>query len=212
MEETAMRMIDQYRRLSDEQLVVSEAPSDVVLQILYERYVSQIRNYIRKYVRNEHDVEDIVSDTFCRFHKFRSCYKVVENASFKTYLFRIALSVIYTHFRKRRRFYENCVTEDYFYSKLDPESGFVTPLELISTQVEESEYFDFEKLNEVLERTKKEKPEFYKLLEDYLFNAEVPPRAALEYMQKKYNIPLGTVKSRMHRVRKYIKKQMSEHV
>jgi RNA polymerase sigma-70 factor, ECF subfamily len=68
---------------------------------LMREYSPELYNFILRIVSNAEDAQDILQDTFVRVweksHQFKG------NSSIKTWIFRIAINLSYTHLKKRKR-------------------------------------------------------------------------------------------------------------
>lgn len=197
-----------YYQMTDEELMVSNISYEIKFKILYDRYYKRIKNYIRKYVRNETDVEDLTQTTFSRLYIFRDNYSVKPGVSFQTYLHTVARSVVFTFFRSKKRGGNIIMGKDCFRNSDGELIGIENFVDPGSYNVEED--LEMEKIFEIIEEVKAEKPEFVEVLEDFLYDHKAPRRSVLQYISEKHNIPIGTVKSRMHRARQRIKEKVVE--
>lgn len=68
---------------------------------LMREYSGELHHFILRMVSNAEDAQDILQDTFVRVweksHQFKG------NSSVKTWIFRIAINLSYTHLKKRKR-------------------------------------------------------------------------------------------------------------
>ena len=97
----------------NEQLQESSSPTDETLmyraregdvtafEALMKRYEMRLFNYIRRFIGNAADAEDLFQETFIRVYKHRTTYK--ESAPFKPWVYRIATNLCRDHQRKRKR-------------------------------------------------------------------------------------------------------------
>lgn len=81
-------------------------------QVLMERYMQPIFNFIRQYAKSTEEVEDIVQDTFFKVWKYISRYS--KGKMFRPWLYTIARNTALDHLKKRRA---------YAFSELDDEGG-----------------------------------------------------------------------------------------
>jgi RNA polymerase sigma-70 factor (ECF subfamily) len=83
---------------SEELASYAEAGSSASFEMLFQRYADPLRGFLMQRVRNRHDAEDLLQDTFVRayekLHLFDNRY------SFKTWLFTIAARLAYSYQRK----------------------------------------------------------------------------------------------------------------
>ena len=68
---------------------------------LMREYSAELHHFILRIVSNSEDAQDILQDTFVRVweksHQFKG------NSSVKTWIFRIAINLSYTHLKRRKR-------------------------------------------------------------------------------------------------------------
>ncbi len=68
---------------------------------LMREHSAELHNFILRIVSNSEDAQDILQDTFVRVweksHQFKG------NSSVKTWIFKIAINLAYTHLKKRKR-------------------------------------------------------------------------------------------------------------
>lgn len=76
---------------------------------LMREYSPELHSFILRIVSNPEDAQDIVQDTFVRVweksHQFRG------NSTVKTWIFRIAINLAYSHLKKRKRWSFSIVDE-----------------------------------------------------------------------------------------------------
>ena len=126
----------------DEQLVFDYLNGDDnALNILINRYLKHIYNFVYRFSRNIQDTEDISQETF--FKVWKNLDKFKQGGKFKTWLFTIARNTAFDLLRKKRNFvfsdFENSDGDNFFEENIpDPE-----PLqdELVS-KIEEKKILD----------------------------------------------------------------------
>jgi RNA polymerase sigma-70 factor (ECF subfamily) len=87
---------------SDSVLIAQAKEDPAAFSLLYERYVTNIYNYIYYRTGNHHDAEDLVSRTFYRALKHFARYED-RGAPFSAYLYRIAHNMVANWHRDRSR-------------------------------------------------------------------------------------------------------------
>jgi RNA polymerase sigma-70 factor (ECF subfamily) len=87
---------------SDSALIARARENPEAFSLLYERYVSNIYNYVYYRTGNHHDAEDLVSRTFYRALKHFPRYED-RGAPFSAYLYRIAHNMVANWHRDRSR-------------------------------------------------------------------------------------------------------------
>lgn len=86
---------------SDEQLMLAFKGGDGrAFEQLFDRYKNSIYGYVRRRVDDPGRAEEIAQDVFLALVQHRNGYEVT--ASFRTYLYRIALNRIASEHRKKR--------------------------------------------------------------------------------------------------------------
>ena len=99
---------------NDEESIVLKAQSGDVDAFgkLYEAYFDRIYRYIAIKVGNTAEAEDLTSDVFLKLIECIGLYKKRKDASFSSWLFRLAHNLVIDHFRRSAR------------RKTEPFSGF----------------------------------------------------------------------------------------
>jgi RNA polymerase sigma-70 factor (ECF subfamily) len=87
---------------SDSALIARAKENPEAFSLLYERYVTNIYNYIYYRTGNHHDTEDLTARTFHRALKHFARY-VDRGAPFSAYLYRIAHNMVANWHRDRSR-------------------------------------------------------------------------------------------------------------
>lgn len=88
--------------LSDEELMaqLQQGENEAFSRLLH-RYESRIQSYIRRFFREQPLVDDLTQDTFLRVFESRHSYRNV--AKFSTWLYTIAGNLARSEYRRRRR-------------------------------------------------------------------------------------------------------------
>ncbi len=162
--------------------------------ILYERYRNALGTHIARFVSNREDIEDICIETFQKAFSRIELYD--ENYMFSTWLFRIGQNTAFDHLSRRQRKDENVVS-------LQPLSGD-SSLDIVSeaTSPEESvinqeEYDKWLTVIELLKGDYKTVAKMF-LVDNYGY----------QEIAEKLGMPLGTVKTKIHRARAQLMKMM----
>ena len=179
------------RQQSDEQLMLRVgAGSDAAFEELYRRYARRLQGFFfRQLGGNEEAAADATHDAFLRLFEARDRY--VEGRDFATWLFTIAYNLC------RNRYRRNAYEADYL-ATLDSEP--------ISTEDIEVE-MDRETLKRALASVLDNLPPPLRLLFSLRYEDEltVPQIAAI------LEVPMGTVKSRLHKTMQLIRRQLKEY-
>ena len=157
---------------------------------LLEKYRGPVYSLILRMVRNEEDAEDLAHEAFLR--AFRSLQKFNPEFSFKNWLFKIATNHTIDFLRKRD---VNLLS----LQDLPEEGSYLT----VEVKTPESELEESERKN---------------IIEDAIASLPLLLRTPLllrhregltyEEIQEILNIPLGTVKTRIHRARELLGRKL----
>ncbi len=190
-EKTGSKLTD----LGDKELIQRAKEQDqMAFVILYERYRNALGTHIARFVSNREDIEDICIETFQKAFSRIELYD--ENYMFSTWLFRIGQNTAFDHLSRRQRKDENVVS-------LQPLSGD-SSLDIVSeaTSPEESvinqeEYDKWLTVIELLKGDYKTVAKMF-LVDNYGY----------QEIAEKLGMPLGTVKTKIHRARAQLMKMM----
>ena len=173
--------------LTDEQLIKKFQDGDVGAynQIVY-RYKDRLLNFIYRFLNDLDRSEDLVQDTHLKLYKHKDSYK--EIAKFSTWLYTIAANLARTELRKIKRRKTFSVTELSY-----DDREFI----IKSTDVGPGEENLSQNFEKNVQRALAELPDDFKtiiILRDIqeLYYDEI---------SKIFEVPLGTVKSRINRGR-----------
>lgn len=89
--------------LTDEQIMYEVAAGDVQrCSVLFDRYQVKIYNYFLRCTYDQFLSEDLTQQVFVKLIKYKSSFK--NDASFKSWIYRIASNVKNDHYRKEKSF------------------------------------------------------------------------------------------------------------
>jgi RNA polymerase sigma-70 factor (ECF subfamily) len=89
-------------RREDRGLIMAAQKDAEQFSVLYEKYRNIVFSYFMRHVGGNADTaEDLMQDTFCRGFFYLDGFRLM-NASYGTYLLRIAHNVLINHFRKKQ--------------------------------------------------------------------------------------------------------------
>lgn len=165
---------------------------------LVRRHQKRAYRYAYKLCHDPEEAADVVADTFVRMFKAIVMFK--GEASFTTWMYRIALNCAYDARRKRLR---------HFAESLDaPVSTEEGPLEMQFASPEASPLQIVEKAerSECMESAMQEIPELYRRML-VLYHGET---RSYEEIAEMLRVPIGTVKSRINRARRALRTRLSE--
>lgn len=170
---------------SDEKLVALYlSGEEKALEILLERYLTVIYNFIYRLVLNKHTAEDLTQETFFKFWK--NLKKVNPNKKLRPWLYVIAKNTTFDYLRKKKiitkniDFWENLPDE-----KIDP-----------------AENFDQKILSRDLEKALRKLPEIYRAILILHYKNEF----SLVEISQILKMPYNTTKSRYRRGLMILKK------
>lgn len=178
----------------DEKETVKKAQQgdEQAFSVLYERHYDKVFGVIYKYLKNEHDTEDVVQDTWVKAYINLNRFK--GNSSLSTWLFRVASNNAKNFLLKK--------------------SNRVSKVSIVPEDLEEmftdhncpEEEMNVGEMKDMLEDATAELPngqkEVYVLADHHRFTY----RAISELL----NIPIGTVRSRLSKARSHITQRKKE--
>jgi RNA polymerase sigma-70 factor, ECF subfamily len=176
------------REMSDSEVLLLAQTTPAVFEILVERYQREFMRKAFRIVRDTEEAQDIVQDTFVKMYKFAHKFKHQEGATFKSWAYTILTNTCFTYCKKRKR-------REQFLTRADDDM-----LEMFSTGMG-----DFEKsldLNQVKVAVSKIPVLLGRMVTLALAGKSQEEIAALE------RVPIGTVRTRLHRAKKEIQRYM----
>ncbi|WP_062110624.1 RNA polymerase sigma factor SigW [Bacillus niameyensis] len=145
---------------------------------------------------NRHEAEDIAQEAFVR--AYVNIHSFNQNKKFSTWLYRIATNLCIDRIRKKK--------PDYF---LDAEVAGTDGLNMYSQIAAEGNAPDSEvetmELQEIVQREISRLPDKYRIVVILRYIDEL----SLNEISEVLEMPLGTVKTRIHRAREALRKQLN---
>jgi len=168
---------------------------------LVRKYEKPIFNYIFRMVRSKPDAEDLAQDTFVK--AFSALNKYDNTFEFSTWIYRIALNVCRDYFRKKKLFFfslsapvgdeEESELEDFI-----PQNSFHNPDDVVLN----------DELRKKLEKSIAGLPiKFREVI--VLRHLE---GLSYEEISSVTGLPVGTVKTYLHRARKKLQDELNEYL
>jgi RNA polymerase sigma-70 factor, ECF subfamily len=162
---------------------------------LVEIYKDKVFQICYRMLGNRHEAEDIAQEAFIRAYVNIETFN--QKRKFSTWLFRIATNLCIDRIRKKK--------PDYF---LDAEVAGTEGLTMYSqvaadVQLPEDEVENME-LQETIQKEISKLPEKYRSVIVLKYIEELP----LQEISEILDLPLGTVKTRVHRGREALRKQL----
>lgn len=165
--------------LMDDRVLVSlalEGRQEAYTRLLF-KYKDRIQAFAGKLIVNQVDTEDIVLMCFDRAFSNLSGYN--PRFAFSTWLYKICYNMCIDHFRRQKQFYVS-LDEATDQADITPEENLIA-----------------EQQRQVIERyINKLKPEYAQVI-----RLRYMQHYAYEEMAQELDIPLGTVKNRLHRAK-----------
>ncbi|MCX7736049.1 MAG: sigma-70 family RNA polymerase sigma factor [Candidatus Kapabacteria bacterium] len=166
--------------------------------LLQKKYKPLITSLIRKMIKNEDDVQDLVQETFIK--TYNSLDKYQETYPFSSWLFKLASNHCIDFLRKKRL---TTISLQFQNSESDEEQEYEI--------VDNSNMPDSEILSN--ERTIIIKEAISQLPDNYQLIIHLRHEEELDYQEisERMNIPLGTVKAHLFRARKILEIYLKKH-
>jgi len=161
-------------------------------------YENRILNYIYRFVSRKEDAEDLTQETFIRF--YTNIHTVNPDDNFRGWLYRIATNIVFDWLRKEKRIRGKTFT---------PKNQEVNLEYLASLSAENyniDAFKDFENVDEVKRAMRYLAPVHQSILILFYFDGFTQADIA-----KLWDIPLGTVKTRLRQARQEMKKTLLEN-
>ena len=157
----------------------------------FEKYYKDNKSFIisvlRRYIRNQQTVEDLAQQTFINAWVGRRHFE--GRSTYRTWLYRIAVNVTFTHLLKERQ-KTKVFTNNLDMFESDATSLhylYITPMHVVGA-------------NEDLETLKSKMQQLPKDMQQALVMYAIYG-VPYEEIAQSLNIPIGTVRSRIHRAR-----------
>ena len=153
---------------------------------IYADHKENVWKLISRYAASQHDREDLFQEVFLKIYKALPRFR--GEAKLDTWIYRITVNASLNHLKKRKR-----------YAAL---KDLLSKLRFLEEKEEDQDRAK-EKLSKPLGKLNP-------LQRMILILAEVEEKK-LEEIAKTLNIPVGTVKSNLHRAREIIRKELKEN-
>ena len=183
--------------LSDQEVLFRLVDEDIEsFNILVDRYKNRLLSFVYRFVKDFDVSEDIVQETFLRVFRKRHDYKAIAN--FSTWIFTIAGNLAKSELRRRKRWR--------FFS-VDSNNEGEKNFELPDTSMKPDRAASVNILNEFLQDAIDSLQTKYK---EALILRDIE---GMSYKQiaEIVKVPVGTVKSRVHRARIKLRKKLRDH-
>jgi len=173
-------------RLSDKELMRRFLRGELEgFNLLVENYKVKLFGLLYRLLGNKEEAEDILQETFLRVYKERESYDF--NYSFSTWIYTIALNLWKNEYKKKSRV--KFLNMDTLFNRPDLHS---------------ENFGNKNRLSSILERAIRTLPYKYRSA----FILRDVDQLSYEEVALTLNIPAGTVKSRVNRARRILKKKL----
>lgn len=178
-----------------ETLLELKAGNLVAFEKILYAYENQILNYIYRFVSRREDAEDLAQETFLRF--YINIQKIDPDDNFKGWLYKIATNIVFDWLRKEKR-----TRKKFLPVGIDNEKLLEAPAieEYRADTIEEVQNND-----EVKRALRQIHPMHQSILVLFYWDGFSQPEIA-----RLWNIPLGTVKTRIRQAKREVKKVLLE--
>ena len=185
--------------MQESELIKKAKKGDIAaFEELVRLHEKKVYTIAYKYMGNYEDAGDITQETFIK------AYQVIETfrgeASFGTWVYRIAANKALDELRKRKKFQITSLEEE-----IELEAGSVSK-EIAAEDATPEEYYLQQETGQYLQQLLNEMREEYKVV---IIMREVEGRT-YEEMAKALDCSLGTVKSRLSRARNHLKEKIMQ--
>ena len=194
---TASTMNSEKDSFSDKDILFNLVDEDIEsYSILVDRYKNRLLNFVYRFVKDFDVAEDIVQETFLRVYRKRHNYKAIAN--FSTWIFTIAGNLAKSELRRRKRWK--------FFS-LDAYNDNEMKFELPDNGIKPDRAASVRILDENIQNA------IDKLQDKYKESLILRDIEGMSYKQIAdiTRVPVGTVKSRVNRARKKLRKKLRDH-
>jgi RNA polymerase sigma-70 factor (ECF subfamily) len=177
------------REMADSEVLVSALINPAHFEILVSRYQKEFLRKALRITRDKDEAEDIVQEVFVRMYKYARRFKHQDGATFKSWAYKILTNTCYTYCKKKKR-----------------RSDFVTRADddLLEIFSEGSKDFDtMLDLNQAKVAISKIPALLGRMVTLALLGKSHEEIAVLE------GVPVGTVRTRLHRAKKEIQRIIS---
>jgi len=181
-----------------EKLVLSKLDKDRIFEKEFFPHVDSLYNFAFHLTYNETDANDLVQETFLKAYRFISSY--VEGTNAKAWLYKILKNAFINEYRKKAKRPTKVEFEDFLNFQDSDDQSYVGALDL------RQEIFSGMIGDEVSNALNSLPVDFKTVI--LLCDVE---GFTYEEIAKIIDIPIGTVRSRLHRARNMLKEVLKEY-
>ena len=188
--------------LSDSELIKRAADKDeVAFDELYRRHHRAVARQVGRLVTDPDAAEDLAQETFLRM--WRNCGQWAGSGSVKAWLLRIATNLCLNHLKARNRVRSRVLSQA---SVEDEGEDLFARIADSMTPSPEAEFEASESLR-ALRAGIAELPEEKREVINMILSEELP----LREISRRLDLPLGTVKSRIHYATRQLQDDLKDH-
>lgn len=191
--------VDSQKRTDQELVTLAKGSDFVAFEELVSRHGGRVYSYLYRLLGNREDAEDLLQQTF--LSAFENLSRFREEASFRTWITRIATNFALMKFRKEGKIHEVSLDNPQHFN----EDGVPLPQEIADWSVNPAETLERKELVEILERAIASLPQIYRAV-FLLRDVEGLSNKAVSEMM---DLTISAVKSRLMRARLFLRKQIS---
>ncbi|MDO8517680.1 MAG: RNA polymerase sigma factor [bacterium] len=172
----------------DEEILVASITHPSLFALIVRKYEEPFLRKAKNIIKDAHEAEDIVQETFTKIYLNAAKFKKQEGASFSSWGYRVLINTALTHYQKQKRKGARQV-------ELDDEIWALFPDKNLR-QFEKKEFID--EVASVLSRMPKP---FASALNAFFIEGKTQ-----EEMARVEGLSVGAIKTRVHRAKKEFKK------
>ena len=203
---TGSKTQDSLSNLSDEKLVRFFVAQDdeKAFEEIFNRYANKVYGLAMSTTRNQIDAEDILQEVFLTLVKKINTFE--GKASFSTWLYKVALNACYMHFRAKGKKYESNLSLEN-YAPYDENGTLMGRIKSKDWSDRPDRVLFSREALEMIEKAINDLPENYRVV---LYLRDVEDKSSDE-VANILGISVGTVKSRLHRARLFLRDKLSDY-
>ncbi len=197
---------DSLSNLSDERLVRFFVAQDdeKAFEEIFNRYANKVYGLAMSITRNQIDAEDILQEVFLTLVKKINTFE--GKASFSTWLYRVTLNACYMHFRAKGKKHESNLSLEN-YAPYDENGTLMGRIKSKDWSDQPDRVLFSREALEMIEKAINDLPENYRVV---LYLRDVEDKSSDE-VATILGISVGTVKSRLHRARLFLRDKLSDY-
>jgi RNA polymerase sigma-70 factor (ECF subfamily) len=182
-------IIEKTESISDSEVLALSLIDPIHFETLVRRYHKEFLRKAYRIVRDKDEAEDIVQEVFVRMYKYAQKFKHQEGATFKSWAYKILTNTTYTYCKKNKRRHD-------FVARADDDM-----LEMFSEGMTEFETsLDLNQVRVAIGRI----PALLGRMVTLALSGKTQEEIAILE-----GVPVGTVRTRLHRAKKEIQKIIS---